>query len=86
MFGTSAVLGADGVAVETRGTALTVGAGRVVPAVLAVSGHVVALVEDQVGVGVAVAVAALAGLTDGHGVAIETRSTPEAGRGQHHFL
>lgn len=45
---TSAVLGSDGVAVETRGTPLAVGAGGVSPAVLAVARHVVALVEDQV--------------------------------------
>lgn len=71
-----AVLGSDGVAVETRGTPLAVGTGGVSPAVLAVTRHVVALVEDQVGVGVAVTVAPLAGITDCHRIAIVTRSTP----------
>lgn len=56
---TSAVLGTDGIAIETGGTALAAGAGRVSPAVLAAARHVVALVEDQVRVRVAVAVAPL---------------------------
>lgn len=75
-FPTFAVLGADGVTVETRGTPLTVGAGGVSPAVLAVARHVVTLVEDQVRVGVAVAVASLTGITDHHWVAIKARRTP----------
>ena len=73
---TSAVLGADGIAVETWGTPLTVGAGCVSPAVLAVPRHVVALVEYQVWVGVAVTLTPLTGIADLHGVAIVTRSTP----------
>lgn len=43
---------------------------------LAVARHVVALVEDQVGVGVAVTIASLTGITDGHRVAVVTWSTP----------
>ena len=43
---------------------------------LAVARHVVALVEDQVRVGVAVAVASLTGAADHHWVAVVTWSTP----------
>lgn len=76
VFPTSAVLGTDGVAVETWGTPLTVGAGGVPPAVLAVARHVVALVEDQVRVRVTITVTPLTGITNGHRVAIVTWSTP----------
>lgn len=70
-----AILGTDGVAVETRGTPLTVSTGGVSPAVLAVARHIVALIEDQVGVGVAVAVASLTGITNRYRVTIVTWST-----------
>lgn len=73
---TSAVLGSDSVAVETWGTPLAVGAGSVSPAVLAVACHVVALVEDQVRVWVAVTVASLAGIADHDRVAVVPWSTP----------
>lgn len=43
---------------------------------LAVARHVVALVDDQVGVGVAITVASLTGITNCHWVAIVTWSTP----------
>lgn len=43
---------------------------------LAVARHVVALVEDEVGVRVAITVASLTGITNRHRVAIITRSTP----------
>lgn len=71
----SAVLGTDGVTVETWGTPFTVGSGRVPPAILTEAGHVVALIEDVVGVRVTVTVAPLTGVTNHHGVAIETWST-----------
>lgn len=73
---TSAVLGTDGVAIETWSTPLAVGTGSVCPAVLAVARHVVALVEDQVRVRVAVAFTSLTGITNHHWVAIVTWSTP----------
>lgn len=76
---TSAVLGGDGVAVETGGTPLTVGTSGVAPAVLAVARHVVALVEDQVGVRVAVTVAPLTGAADNHWVAVVTGRAPAGG-------
>lgn len=76
---TSAVLGGDGVAVETGGTPLTVGTSGVAPAVLAVARHVVALVKDQVGVRVAVTVAPLTGAADDHWVAVVTGRTPAGG-------
>lgn len=71
----SAVLGTDGITVETRGTPFTVGSSRVPPAVLTEAGHVVAFIEDVVGVRVTVTVAPLTGVTNHHGVAIETWST-----------
>lgn len=73
---TFAVLGADGVTIETWGTPLTVGTSGVSPAVLAVARHIVALVEDQVGVRVTVTVASLTGVTNRHWVAIVAWSTP----------
>lgn len=73
---TPAVLGADGVAIETRSAALAGSAGRVAPAIQADAGHVVALVENEVGVRVPVAVALLAEVARGHGVSIVTGSTP----------
>lgn len=76
---TSAVLGGDGVAVETGGTPLAVGTSGVAPAVLAVARHVVALVEDQVGVRVAVTLAPLTGAADDHWVAVVTGGTPAGG-------
>lgn len=73
---TSAVLGTDGVTVETWGTPLTVSPAGVSPAVLAVARHVMALIEDQVGVGVPVTVASLTGVTNRRWVTIVTWSTP----------
>lgn len=72
---TSAVLGTDGVTVEARGAPLAVGPGSVSPAVLAVARHVVALVENQVGVRITVAVAPFTGTTSCHWIAIVTWRT-----------
>lgn len=77
---TSAVLGSDGVAIEIRGTPLTVGASRVSPAVLAVACNVVTFIEDQVGVRVAVTVTPLAGTTNHHWISIVTWGTPASRR------
>ena len=77
---TSAVLGGDGVAIETRGTLLTVGTSRVSPTVLAVARRIMALIENQVGVRVAVTVTPLTGIANCHWVAIVSWSTPEWGR------
>ena len=73
---TSAVLGTDGVAVETRSAPIAAGAGGVAPAVLTDASHVVTLVEDKVRVGVPVTVAPLTRAPNQHGVAIVAWSTP----------
>lgn len=73
---TSAVFAVNGIAIVTGGAALTVGAGGVTPAVLTVAGHIVALTEDQVGVGIAVTVTPLARVTNHHWVAVVSGCTP----------
>lgn len=73
---TSAVLGLDSIAVVPSGTALAVRPGCVGPAVLTVARHVVALVKNQVGVRVAIALAAPARAAHHHGVAVVAGGTP----------
>lgn len=73
---TSAILGLDSIAVVPSSTALAVGPGCVGPAVLTVARHIVALINNQVGVRVAIALAAPARAAHHHGVAIVTRGTP----------
>lgn len=55
---TSAILGLDSIAIVPSSTALAVGPSCVGPAVLTVARNIVALVKNQVGVRVAIALAA----------------------------
>lgn len=75
---TSAVLGSDGVTVETGSTDLTVGSRCVVHTAVALSGDWVAVVEQHVWVQVVVAFAWLASAANHHWVSIVTGGTPRA--------
>lgn len=72
---TGAVLGHDGVSIVTGGADVAVRAGRVVHAAQTLPGERVAVGEQHVRVGVAVAVARLAPAAQHHGVAVVTGGT-----------
>lgn len=75
---TGAVLGSDGVTVETWSADFTVGSRSVVHAPVALTGHWVAVAKQHVWVQVVIAFAWLASAANHHGVAIVTGGTPRA--------
>lgn len=79
---TGAVLGSDGVTVETRGTDFAVRPSGVVHAAVTLARQPVTVAEQHVGVRVVMAMAELALAANNHGVAVETGSTPGRGRRQ----
>lgn len=76
LYSTLAVFCNNCIAVETRGTPLTFGPSCVTPAVLTVARYIVTLIDNEVGVWVAVAVTSPTGATDCHWVAVVTWGTP----------
>lgn len=81
-FLTGAVLGVDGVTMETWRAGLAVCPCGVVHAAPAHACQRVAVAEQHIGIGVAVALTWLARAADHHGVAIETWSTPGGSKRQ----